>query len=205
MKGSWTRPFTKRSPLKNAAIKGLITTVLVVTQGIMLATPSQADANRDFPCYKENSKTLCYSDLLTKIDAGEVTKIEIDPTQRLAKVTLTDHKKGDPLPEVLLFEQNAELVEKVRKYNEIENISTAKIDLAVEPTADNIAVMGILANLLLFFLLIGGLLIILRRSSNAPGGPGQAMNFGKSRARFSMEAKTGVMFDDVAGIEEAKE
>jgi cell division protease FtsH len=31
------------------------------------------------------------------------------------------------------------------------------------------------------------------------------MNFGKSKARFQMEAKTGVMFDDVAGIEEAKE
>lgn len=31
------------------------------------------------------------------------------------------------------------------------------------------------------------------------------MNFGKSRARFQMEAKTGVMFDDVAGIEDAKE
>ncbi|MEL7522839.1 MAG: ATP-dependent zinc metalloprotease FtsH2, partial [Cyanobacteria bacterium J06553_1] len=31
------------------------------------------------------------------------------------------------------------------------------------------------------------------------------MNFGKSKARFMMEANTGVMFDDVAGIEEAKE
>jgi cell division protease FtsH len=31
------------------------------------------------------------------------------------------------------------------------------------------------------------------------------MSFGKSKARFQMEAKTGIMFDDVAGIEEAKE
>merc|ERR1712014_390459 len=38
-----------------------------------------------------------------------------------------------------------------------------------------------------------------------PGGPGQAMNFGKSKARFQMDAQTGVMFDDVAGIDEAKE
>jgi cell division protease FtsH len=37
------------------------------------------------------------------------------------------------------------------------------------------------------------------------GGPGQAMSFGKSKARFSMEAKTGVTFDDVAGVDEAKE
>ena len=37
-----------------------------------------------------------------------------------------------------------------------------------------------------------------------PGGPGQAMQFGKSKARFMMEAETGVMFDDVAGVTEAK-
>jgi len=49
------------------------------------------------------------------------------------------------------------------------------------------------------------LFFLFRRSNNVPGGPGQAMNFGKSRARFSMEAKTGIMFDDVAGIDEAKE
>jgi len=31
------------------------------------------------------------------------------------------------------------------------------------------------------------------------------MNFGKSKARFQMEAKTGVTFTDVAGVDEAKE
>jgi cell division protease FtsH len=31
------------------------------------------------------------------------------------------------------------------------------------------------------------------------------MNFGKSRARFQMEAKTGITFQEVAGIDEAKE
>jgi cell division protease FtsH len=46
---------------------------------------------------------------------------------------------------------------------------------------------------------------LFRRSSGGAGGPGQAMNFGKSKARFMMEAKTGIMFDDVAGIDEAKE
>jgi cell division protease FtsH len=58
------------------------------------------------------------------------------------------------------------------------------------------------ANLLLIFLLIMVLMVILRRTG---AGPGQAMSFGKSRAKFQMEAKTGVLFDDVAGIEEAKE
>ena len=42
-------------------------------------------------------------------------------------------------------------------------------------------------------------------ASNGPGGPGQILNFGKSRARFHMEAKTEVTFEDVAGVEDAKE
>jgi cell division protease FtsH len=31
------------------------------------------------------------------------------------------------------------------------------------------------------------------------------MAFGKSKSKFSMEPNTGVVFDDVAGVEEAKE
>ncbi|WP_310489247.1 ATP-dependent zinc metalloprotease FtsH, partial [Chamaesiphon sp. VAR_69_metabat_338] len=57
-------------------------------------------------------------------------------------------------------------------------------------------------NVLLLVFVITVLSAIIRRSGNASG---QAMSFGKSRARFQMQAKTGVMFDDVAGIEEAKE
>ena len=65
--------------------------------------------------------------------------------------------------------------------------------------------MGVLGNLLFPILLIGSLFFLFRRSSNLPGGPGQAMSFGKSKARFQMEVKTGIMFHDVAGIDEAKE
>jgi len=165
---------------------GIATAFWVIAHGITLS-PAVAQSNRE---------ALSYSALLTKIDSGEVTRIEVDPTQRVARVMLEGDKKGDPLREVALFESYGELTKKAL---------ANKIDIAVQPTQDNSAVMGVLANLLLFFLLIGGLLMILRRSSNAPGGPGQAMSFGKSRARFQMEAKTGVMFDDVAGIEEAKE
>jgi len=165
---------------------GIATAFWVIAHGITLS-PALAQSNRE---------ALSYSALLTKIDSGEVTRIEVDPTQRVARVMLEGDKKGDPLREVALFESYGELTKKAL---------ANKIDIAVQPTQDNSAVMGVLANLLLFFLLIGGLLMILRRSSNAPGGPGQAMSFGKSRARFQMEAKTGVMFDDVAGIEEAKE
>ncbi|MGB7416250.1 MAG: ATP-dependent zinc metalloprotease FtsH2, partial [Thermosynechococcaceae cyanobacterium] len=81
----------------------------------------------------------------------------------------------------------------------------ANVDLDIHPTRDTGAVWGLLGNLIFPIFLIVGLFFLFRRSNNVPGGPGQAMNFGKSKARFQMEAQTGVMFDDVAGVEEAKE
>ncbi|KAM3097518.1 ATP-dependent zinc metalloprotease FtsH [Phormidesmis sp. 146-35] len=148
------------------------------------------------PAIAQNRESLTYSQLLQKIDAGEVTKVELDEAQRVARVQLDKQKKNEPMIEVPLLDRNPELIERLK---------ANKVSFDSQPTADNSVVMGLVANLLLFVLLIAGLLLILRRSTNAPGGPGQAMSFGKSRARFQMEAKTGVMFDDVAGIEEAKE
>ncbi|TAF95068.1 MAG: ATP-dependent zinc metalloprotease FtsH, partial [Oscillatoriales cyanobacterium] len=81
-------------------------------------------------------------------------------------------------------------------------IRAKKIDFEVKQTADNAAAVSLVVNLLVIFAVLAVLMAILRRSTQSQGN---AMNFGKSRARFQMEAKTGVMFDDVAGIEEAKE
>ncbi|MCW5317293.1 ATP-dependent zinc metalloprotease FtsH [Nostoc sp. KVJ3] len=87
----------------------------------------------------------------------------------------------------------------------IKKLKEKDISFDAHPMRNDGAIWGLLGNLVFPVLLITGLFFLFRRSSNLPGGPGQAMNFGKSKARFQMEAKTGVKFDDVAGIEEAKE
>ncbi|MBE8986457.1 MULTISPECIES: ATP-dependent zinc metalloprotease FtsH2 [unclassified Nostoc] len=87
----------------------------------------------------------------------------------------------------------------------ISKLKEKDISFDAHPMRNDGAIWGLLGNLVFPVLLITGLFFLFRRSSNLPGGPGQAMNFGKSKARFQMEAKTGVKFDDVAGIEEAKE
>merc|ERR1711990_1115534 len=64
--------------------------------------------------------------------------------------------------------------------------------------------------------LVGLLLFLFRRQNRRNGGgtpsgggfgggPGQMMNIGKAKNEFVMDVQTGVGFDDVAGIEEAKE
>lgn len=140
------------------------------------------------------STSLTYSQLLEKIEAGEVAKVEIDPTQKTARVKLKGQTENARPIEVPIFvEGNPDLIEALKEH---------QVDFGEQPTADNSTAVGAIANLVLILLLIVGLMMILRRSSQATG---QAMSFGKSRARFQMEAKTGIMFNDVAGVEEAKE
>ncbi|HEY9833331.1 MAG TPA: ATP-dependent zinc metalloprotease FtsH [Stenomitos sp.] len=158
---------------------------VLLMQGVVFGTPAQAQ--------QTEKKSLNYGELLEKIDKDEVTRVQLDPGTRTAKVRLVGQKRTDPPLEVDLLDQNPELIEKLREQ---------KVELDVEATTDNSAALGLVANLFLLLLLLAGLMMILRRSSSSSG---QALNFGKSRARFQMEAKTGVMFNDVAGIEEAKE
>ncbi len=157
---------------------------LVISQGILLSTPVFADSAPN---------TMSYSKLMENIEKGQVSTVEIDETQRTAKVKLKN-QKTDREQTVTLFDyNNRELYSQLR---------AKKIEFEVKQTADNTAAVSLVINLLVIFAVLAVLMAIVRRSTQSQGN---AMNFGKSRARFQMEAKTGVMFDDVAGIEEAKE
>jgi cell division protease FtsH len=176
-----------RLPIVKAAT-GTATIAWMLLQTVLLppAALAQQTAN--------GQNALSYSDLLESVESGKVRRIEIDPTRNVAQVKLDNQSESAPPKEVMLFtDNNAELLETARAND---------VELEVKRSADTSAVTWLLTHALLAFILIMGLLLLLRRST---GGAGQAMTFGKSRARFSMEAKTGVLFDDVAGIEEAKE
>ena len=143
----------------------------------------------------EEETGLTYGELLEKIDSGEVEQLELDNVRGIARVRLTGDGEDDPLTEVKLFvnDRNPELVDRLNQ---------AEVDYDVARVTDNSALTSLATTSLLALILIFGLMMILRRSA---GSAGNAMNFGRSKARFQMEAKTGIVFDDVAGIEEAKE
>ena len=61
---------------------------------------------------------------------------------------------------------------------------------------------GLLINLVPFLFLMAGIIFVTRQMQ---GGARGAMGFGKSKARMLTENKNKVTFDDVAGVEEAKE
>jgi len=144
------------------------------------------------------STRMTYGRFLEYLDANRVVSVDLYEGGRTAIVEAVDPELDNRLQRLRVdLPGNApELLTRLR---------TAKINFNVHPVRNDGAIWGLLGNLVFPLLLIGGLFLLFRRSNNIPGGPGQAMNFGKSRARFQMEAKTGVMFDDVAGIDEAKE
>lgn len=162
-----------------------------VWQGAFSANPSNLVGN-------SANIRMSYGRFLEYLDAGRVTSVDLYEGGRTAIIEAVDPELDNRVQQIRvdLPGNSPELISKLRD---------AKVDFDSHPVSNNGAVWGILGNLIFPILLISALFFLFRRSSNMPGGPGQAMNFGKSKAKFMMEAQTGIMFDDVAGIEEAKE
>ncbi len=144
------------------------------------------------------STRMSYGRFLDYLEAGRVTTVDLYDGGRIAIVEAVAPELDNRVQRlrVDLPGNSPDLISRLREAN---------INFDSHPIRNEGAIWGLLGNLIFPVLLIVSLFFLFRRSSNVPGGPGQAMNFGKSKARFSMEAKTGVMFDDVAGVDEAKE
>ena len=89
-----------------------------------------------------------------------------------------------------------------------ENVVERLQGTAVEISADKedpeqISFMSIIISLLPAFLIIGVWILVMRQMQGGKGGG--AMGFGKSRAKMLTEKQGRVTFEDVAGIEEAKQ
>ncbi len=175
----------KQQSPKRVAWTGALAASLIMLPTMFGGNPALAE--------KTERDSLTYGGLIQKINQDQVKKVELDETEQIAKVYLKGEKPDAAPKQVRLLEQNTELISKLKEKN---------VDFGQVSSANSRAAVGLLINLMWILPLVALMLLFLRRSTNASS---QAMNFGKSRARFQMEAKTGVKFDDVAGIEEAKE
>ena len=141
---------------------------------------------------------VAYGRFLDYLEAGRITAVDVYDGGRTAVVEAVDPYIDNRVQRlrVDLPGLAPELISQIEEQG---------VSFDVHPPRTTPPALGILGNLAFPLLLIGALIFLARRSNNMPGGPGQAMQFGKSKARFAMEAETGVMFDDVAGVEEAKQ
>jgi cell division protease FtsH len=137
-----------------------------------------------------SARALSYSELIQAVDSGTVTGVTFDGDQVIS--TSTDgQRKVTVLPQGETMTQA--LTEKL-------------IAKGVKVDAESQRQSGIVSMLsvwLPFLVLIGVWIFFMNRMQG--GGRGGAMGFGKSRAKLLTEKHGRVTFDDVAGIDEAKE
>jgi len=154
------------------------------------------------------SSRMSYSRFLEYLDMGRVKKVDLYANGTIAIVEAVSPELGNRVQRVRvqLPGTSGELLQKFREKN---------VDFAAHDESEDTGgvFLNLLGNLAFPLLLVGGLFLLTRRSGGAGGGPGMPggmggnnpMAFGKSKAKFQMEPNTGVTFDDVAGVDEAKQ
>jgi len=178
------RNLGKDKSMKN----GLKTLAVWLIIGVVLifAVPAILDST---------SNKMTYSELIKKIEAGEVTDIEINYGAQTANAKLANDSKirtvNIPDVENLLNNLNDEM-----KKNNI------NVTMGDEPFWVIVADLLVPASSIILILLM---LMIFMTGGQRQGG-GSTLPFGKSRAKMiNGNTKSKVTFDDVAGIDEEKE
>jgi cell division protease FtsH len=140
---------------------------------------------------------IAYGTLIDRARSGEFTNVVQEGTRLTAKATGgAEYTAIVPSDAVNVF---ADLGCGPGGTPESFNCATFE---ATEPSAAG-GILTLLITALLPVLLIGGFIFFMMRQ--AQGTNNQAMSFGKSRARMFLGNKTVVTFNDVAGVDEAKQ
>ena len=135
----------------------------------------------------QQKNDISFSEFLKEVDNGRVAQVNIEGNN--ISGTLSDGKNfttyapNDP--------------------NLVEKLSNKGVGITATPTEDKMpSLLGVLLSWFPMLLLIGVWIFFMRQMQ---GGRGGAMGFGRSKAKLMSDSKKKVTFDDVAGVDEAKE
>ena len=139
------------------------------------------------PTENETRKEVEYSTFLADVKQGRVDKVVIDGRTIMGSFT-----SGDPF--LTYTPDDPKLVD---------DLVNAGVTIVVQKEETPSLLMQLFISWFPLLLLIGVWIFFMRQMQG--GGGRGAMSFGKSRARLLTEDKNRVTFEDVAGVEEAKE
>ena len=134
----------------------------------------------------ESRSETTYSQFLAAVDKGDIAQVTIQGS-RISGVHLDGKSFQTFMP------QDTDLIRTLRQKG---------VEIRAKPEDESPWYMSILVSWFPMLLLIGVWIFFMRQMQV---GGGKAMSFGKSRARLLNENAKKVTFDDVAGIDEAKE
>lgn len=142
------------------------------------------------------TEPLLFNELAAKIKAGEVARIIVDEND--LEVIYHDGTRG-----VSRKEPTKTTVEQLKDLGVThEELTIRNVELEIKEPSDLGTVISLVTYILPALLVVGLIWFMLRQ---AQGSNNQALSFGKSRARMFTGDQPTVTFDDVAGVEEAKE
>ncbi|WP_045212394.1 ATP-dependent zinc metalloprotease FtsH [Desulfonatronovibrio magnus] len=130
--------------------------------------------------------TLTYSELLTRINQGEVVAVKIQG-QKVTGRLIDDRRFTSFVPDDPNF---------------VDMLITNNVQVEAEPEDQASWLTTIFISWFPMLLLIGVWIFFMRQMQ---GGGGKAMSFGRSKAKMISQEDTKVTFADVAGVDEAKD
>jgi len=165
----------------NANLRNFALWVIIVLLLLALFTLFQN------PGQRASSTDISFSQLLTEVDKGNVRDVVIQgPDIHGTFNSGTSFQTYAPSDPSL-----------------VKRLYDAKVTITAKPPGDNVPwFVSLLVSWLPFIALIGVWIFLSRQMQ---GGAGKAMGFGKSRAKMLTEAHGRVTFEDVAGVDEAKQ
>src|SRR6202790_2034340 len=165
----------------NANLRNFALWVIIVLLLLALFTLFQN------PGQRASSQDISFSQLLSEVDQNHVRDVVIQGPDIHGTFTngssFQTYAPNDP--------------------NLVKRLYDAKVQITAKPPGDNVPwFVSLLVSWLPFIALIGVWIFLSRQMQ---GGAGKAMGFGKSRAKMLTEAHGRVTFEDVAGVDEAKQ
>ncbi len=141
-----------------------------------------------------NPEPLTISELAAEIQSGKVERVVEDDNRLRVFYTNQTEKTSQK-------ESNATLVEQLKELG-VTPEALSSVVIEVKPPSAWLGIATALGYFIPFILLAGVFWFVFRQ---AQGSNNAALSFGKSRARMFSGDHPAVTFEDVAGVEEAKE
>lgn len=149
-----------------------------------------------FQQQSSSQEVLTINELASSVQNGSVKRI-IEDDNRL-RVTFADGTEGESQKET-----DATLIQQLKELGvPTAALSSENIKIEVKPPSAWLGIATALGYFIPFILLAGVFWFVFRQ---AQGSNNAAMSFGKSKARMFSGDHPAVTFEDVAGVEEAKE
>ncbi len=166
----------------NEMVKNII--MWVVIAGVLMSVFSNFGGSD-----RKSANAVSYSQFISSVNAGQVSKVSIDGPSIVGTKTSGERFNTRSPGDIHL----------------VDDLLKNGVEIVAKEPEQQSFLMSLLISWFPMLLLIGVWIFFMRQMQGGGGAGRGAMSFGKSKAKLLSEDEVKVTFDDVAGVQEAKE